>query len=181
MQDNVVPAKAGTHTPPLQWGRQPTPSAAIETGGYSSLLSQGRRIHSHGHFAVPHRCAGGQAFRRVDDGVGVDAVVAIELVDGAGLAEMLNAERFEPMAPYATEPTERGGMTVDHRDDPAVSRQRPEHFFDMAEMRQAAAGPAAVLRPRPRRMQTVPRRNTPQPDIPGGFPPPGRPLPGPQG
>ena len=69
---------------------------------------------SHRHFAVPHRRAGGQAFRRVDNGVGVDAVVAIELVDGAGLAEMLDAECFEPMAPYAAQPTERGGMAVDH-------------------------------------------------------------------
>src|SRR3982750_4336107 len=170
MQDNVVPAKAGTHTPrPLQWGRQPTPSAAIETGGYTSLLSQGRRMHSHRHFAVPHRSPGGQAFCRVNDGVGVDAVVAIELVDGAGLAEMLNAERFEPMAPYAAEPTERGGMAVDHGDDPTVSRQRPEHFFDMAEMRQAAAVAAQVSRRGPTGMQTIGRRNRQQPDIPAAL------------
>src|SRR3981081_4046915 len=42
---------------------------------------QGRQIPSPRHFAVPHRRARGQAFRRVDDGVGVDAVVAVEIID----------------------------------------------------------------------------------------------------
>src|ERR1700730_5400132 len=52
-----------------------------------------RRI-SHRHFAVPHRPARGQGFRRIDDGVGVHAVVPIEVIDGAGLAEMLDPERL---------------------------------------------------------------------------------------
>ncbi len=65
-----------------------------------------------------------QRFRRIDDGVGVDAVVAIEVVDGAGLAEMLDAERLEPVAAHAAEPAERGRMAVDHGDDAAVARQR---------------------------------------------------------
>ena len=33
-----------------------------------------------------------------DDGVGVDAVVAVEVLDRAGLAEMLDAERPHPPA-----------------------------------------------------------------------------------
>ena len=45
----------------------------------------------------PHRGAGGETFGRIDDGIGVDAVVAVELADGAGLAEMLDAERFDAM------------------------------------------------------------------------------------
>jgi hypothetical protein len=49
---------------------------------------------SHRHLAMPHRRACGEAFGGVDDGVGVHAVMAIEVVDGAGLAEMLDAERY---------------------------------------------------------------------------------------
>src|SRR5882762_6578846 len=70
-------------------------------------LGWGRRlfqIPSHRHLAVPHRRAGGQRFRRIDDGVGVDAVVAVEVADGAGLAEMLDAERFDAMPAHAAEP-----------------------------------------------------------------------------
>src|SRR5450755_60045 len=40
-------------------------------------------ISSHRHFAMQHGRAGGQAFGRINDGVGVDAVVAIEIIDGA--------------------------------------------------------------------------------------------------
>src|SRR2546423_15296384 len=141
MQDKVVPAKAGTHTPRhLQWvdsRHLPHPSKPVVIG---PCFRRNDKYTSHRHFAVPHRRAGGQAFRRVDNGVGVDAVVAIELVDGAGLAEMLDAECFEPMAPYAAQPTERGGMAVDRGNYPAVSPQRRQHPFDMAEMRQATAG-----------------------------------------
>jgi hypothetical protein len=47
--------------------------------------------NSHRHLAMPHRRARGEPLRGVDDGVGVHAVVAVEVVDGAGLAEMLDA------------------------------------------------------------------------------------------
>ena len=43
---------------------------------------------------MPHRRARGEALRGVDDGVGVHAVVAVEVVDGAGLAEMLDAQGY---------------------------------------------------------------------------------------
>ena len=36
---------------------------------------------SHRHLAVPHRGADGQGFGGVDDGVGVDAVVAVEVAE----------------------------------------------------------------------------------------------------
>ena len=58
---------------------------------------------------MPHRRARGEAFGCVDDGVGVDAVVAIEVVDRAGLAEVLDAERFDAMAAHAAEPAQCGG------------------------------------------------------------------------
>ena len=92
----------------------------------------------HRHFAVPHRRAGGEAFGCIDDGVGIHAVVAVEVVDGAGLAELLDAERLDAMPAHAAEPAECGGMTIDHGDDAAVARQRRQQSFDMAEMWQAA-------------------------------------------
>src|SRR5258708_34741595 len=63
---------------------------------------------SHRHLAVPHRRAGGGGFGRVDDGVGGHAVVAIEIVDGPGLPEMLDTERFDLVAARASQPTEGG-------------------------------------------------------------------------
>ena len=42
-----------------------------------------------------------EAFRGVYDRIRVDAVVAIEVVDRAGLAELLDAQRFEAMAAHA--------------------------------------------------------------------------------
>src|SRR5579859_1667902 len=82
------------------------------------------KIPSHGQFAVTHRRPGGEAFGRIDDGVRIDAVMAIEDVDRAGLAEMLDAERFHPMAAHAAEPGQRRRMAVDHGHEPAIARQR---------------------------------------------------------
>src|ERR1700694_1524832 len=81
--------------------------------------------------------------------------MAIEVVDGAGLAEMLDAERFHPVTAHAAEPAERRGMAVDHGDDAAVARQRRQQFLDMAEMRHAAAVAAQFSRGGPPRMQPV--------------------------
>src|SRR5260370_1373974 len=165
----VVPAKAGTHTPcPSLRARGQRPSATTRAGDYGSLLSQGRQILSHRHFAVPHRRAGGEAFGRVDDGVGIDAVVAVEVIDRAGLAEMLDAERLDTMPAHAAEPAERRGMTVDHGDDATVARQRRQQFFDMAEWQPAAVTPHPARRGPPR-MQPVCRRDRKQADIPAAF------------
>src|SRR5215213_9747037 len=97
-------------------------AATQAVGSLSRVRGRAGVGESHRHFAVPHRRAGGKAFGGVDNGVGVNSVVAIEVVDGASLAEMLNAESFEPVAAYAAEPTQRGRMAVDHGDDAAVPR-----------------------------------------------------------
>ena len=114
---------------------------------------------------MPHRGADGETFRRIDDGVGVDAVVAVEIVDGPGLPEMLDAERFDLVAAHAAEPAERRRMTVDHRDDAAIARQRRQQFFDMAEMPIAAE----FSRRGPPRMQAVGGGDREQADIPAAF------------
>src|SRR6266404_7649228 len=80
----------------------PRPEAPAASGGFSicdspALEGEGKQLHR--HLAVTHRSAGGDGLGRVDDGVGVHAVVAIEIVDRPGLPEMLDAERFHLVAP----------------------------------------------------------------------------------
>jgi hypothetical protein len=75
-------------TPLMRRDFHPTPPRVPRA---STLPLQGRVKKSHRHLAMPHRRACGEAFGRVDDGVGVHAVVAVEVVDGPGLAEMLDA------------------------------------------------------------------------------------------
>jgi hypothetical protein len=65
---------------------------------------QSLRSKSHRHLAMPHRRAGREAFGRVDDGVRVKTVMAIQLVDRSGLAEMLDAKGFQAMAADTAEP-----------------------------------------------------------------------------
>jgi hypothetical protein len=50
------------------------------------------------HPEMPYRPPQRDSLRSGDDGVGVDAVVAVEVGDRAGLAEMLDAERPHAMA-----------------------------------------------------------------------------------
>src|SRR5258707_7954925 len=61
---------------------------------------------SHRHLAVPHRGAGGDGFGGGDDGVGVDAAAAIEIGDGSGLPEILDAERFDLVGAHPSAPAE---------------------------------------------------------------------------
>ncbi len=77
--------------------------------------------------------------------------MAIEIVDGAGLTEVLDPERTHAMAVHGAEPGERRRMTVEHRHDPAVGWHVGEEFLDVrARMHQAALarplrrGPAGI-------------------------------------
>ena len=58
-------------------------------------------------------CARRNGLRSGNDGVGVDAIVTIEIGKGAGLAEMLDAEWPHAMAVDRPEPSERRRMTVE--------------------------------------------------------------------
>src|SRR3954449_2720260 len=89
-----------------RWGDSLSIRALLDVERLSSHLGshfmrtdpplQGRIRRSHRHFSMPHRRTHRQAFGRIDDGVGVDAVVAVEVANSAGLAELLDAERFDP-------------------------------------------------------------------------------------
>ena len=99
-----------------------------------------------------------------DDGVGVDAVVAVEILDRAGLAEMLDAERPHAVAMDGAEPRQSRRMAVEHADDAAMRRQAGEQPLDMragvhetALARPARRGPAGI--------ETVRRRDGQEPDV----------------
>ena len=74
--------------------------------------------------AVPDRRTESQAGSGVDDGVGVQTVVGIEIAYGAGLAELLNAQRLNAVALYTTKPRQRRRVTIDHGNESAIARQR---------------------------------------------------------
>src|SRR3954452_853201 len=144
-------------------------------GGYMSLWRRGGKVSPHSrchpglvrncalgrddelnrHLPMQHRRAGGEAFGRIDDGVGVDAVVAVEVGDGASLAELLDAERLDAVATDAAEPAQRRRMAIDHGHDAALARQRREQLFDVAEMLNAAPITAQFPCGGPPRMQTI--------------------------
>src|SRR5580692_7209150 len=99
-----------------------------------------------------------------DDGVGVDAVVAVEVLDRAGLAEMLDAERPHPMALDRAQPSQSRRMAVEHADDAAMLRQAGEQPLDMrAGVNKAALARAA--RRGPAGIETVRRRDGQEPDV----------------
>src|SRR6185369_14895516 len=91
----------------------------------------------HCHLPMPHRRAGGQTLRRIDDGVGVHAMMPVEIVDGAGLAEMFDAQRLDAVAANAAEPAQRRRMAVDYGDEAAIARQRRQQSLDVAHMLRA--------------------------------------------
>src|SRR5580704_15989694 len=102
--------------------------------------------------------------RRGNDGVGVDAVVAVEVPDRAGLAEMLDAERPHAMAVDGAEPSQSRRMTVEHADDAAMARQAGEQPLDVG----AGVNQAALARPAcrgPAGVETVGRSDSKQPDV----------------
>src|SRR5262245_4475495 len=90
------------------------------------------------------RSAEARRGRGVEDGVDVEAVVAVEVRQVAGLAEMLDTERADTVAAHAAEPRERGRMAVDKRDEAGVGRQRRQQLLDMGN-RVAMAGLAGTL------------------------------------
>src|SRR5580704_19384618 len=103
-----------------------------------------------------------------DDGVGVDAVVAVEVIDRAGLAEMLDAERPHAMAVDGAEPRQGRRMAVEHADDAAMAWQAGEQPLDMG----AGVNQAALARPArrgPAGIETVRRSDGQEADVAAVF------------
>src|SRR5580693_3527231 len=104
------------------------------------------------------RTARRNSFGGGDDGVGVDAVVAVEVLDRAGLAEMLDAERPHAMSMDGAEPRQSRRMAIEHADDAAMPRHVGEQPLDMG----AGVDQTALARPArraPAGIETVRRRD----------------------
>src|SRR5437016_2862176 len=112
-----------------RWQISPSTTTALVMG---PCFRRDDRLHR--HLPVPHRRTNRKTFRRIDDGVGVDAVVAVEVANAAGLAKMLDAKRLDAVAAHAAEPAQRGRVAVDHGHDAAIAGERRQQPFDMAEM-----------------------------------------------
>ena len=85
---------------------QPTPDFAALHAGYRLIRAPAD---------AGSACLRRDRLRRRQDAVGVDAVVAVEVGDRAGLAEMLDAERPRAVAVHGAEPAERRRVAVDAR------------------------------------------------------------------
>src|SRR5690606_38376688 len=81
---------------------------------------------------VADRSAGRERLGGADDALRVDAVMAIELGDRAGLAEMLDAERTGAVAVYRAKPAKCCRVPVDDGDDAAMGRNVGQQPLDMA-------------------------------------------------
>src|SRR6516164_2422049 len=73
----------------------------------------------------------GDALRRRQDGVDVEAVVAVELGQRSGLAEVLDAQRAHAVAAHTAKPGQRLGIGVRHGDDGRIARQLRQQVLDV--------------------------------------------------
>ena len=107
---------------------------------------------------VSDRPAGCDALGCCDNGVGVNAIVTIEVGERAGLPKVLDAQRAHAMTEDCADPGEGGRMAVDRGDHAAVRRHVCEQPLDVrARMHEAAL--ARALRRSPAGIEPVGRRD----------------------
>src|SRR6185295_20175683 len=68
---------------------------------------------------------------RLQDRIRVNVVLAIKIGDVAALAEVIRPERHYALAAHRAEPAMCRRMTIQHRHQSGVSRQRRQHTLDM--------------------------------------------------
>ena len=97
------------------------------------------------------RAARRNGLSRRDDGIGVDAVMPVELGERSGLAEMLDAQGAYAMAGDGAKPCQGRRMAVEHGDNAAMRRHVAKQPLDMracvhqtALTRSLGSGPAGV-------------------------------------
>src|SRR5262245_10248889 len=110
------PTRRGTHFEPTL-----TPADSLAPGRWTGSVLQK---------PVSHRPAGDALCRR-QDRVDVEAVVAVELGQRSGLAEMLHTQRAHAVAADAANPGQRLGIGVRHGDDGGIARQLREQALDV--------------------------------------------------
>src|SRR5688500_6878582 len=103
---------------------------------------------------MAHRPARRDGLGRGDDALRVDAVMTIEILDGAGLAEVLDAKRAGAVTVHRAEPTERRGVGVADRDQRTMRRQPAQQPLDV-RLGMSAAALARALRRGPSGVEAV--------------------------
>src|SRR4029079_14007486 len=100
---------------------------------------------------MPDRAAGRDRLRRRNDGIRVDAIVAIKIRQRPGLTAMFDAEWSDAMAGKRAEPCQCCRVSVEHADDSALRRHIGEQALDVrTRMNKApfagalSSGPAGV-------------------------------------
>jgi hypothetical protein len=92
---------------------------------------------------VPDRAPGGNVRCGGNDSIGVDAKMAVKILNCAGLTEMLNAKGRDSMAAYAAQPGECGRMPIDNAYQSRVPGNSRKEPFDMTYGIPAATHPLA--------------------------------------
>lgn len=82
--------------------------------------------------------------RGVHDGIRIDLVVPVQVGDGAGLAEVFDAEGGGHVAGDGADPGQRGRVAVSDRDQRRIARHFCHQPLDLALGRAVAAGPCAA-------------------------------------
>src|SRR5258707_9284487 len=122
----------------------------------SQTLRRRRRVHSIARGAVeqaqPWPFGWLLAFeagprRRIEDGVGVEAIDAIKVGEVARLAEMLDAQRVDAMPRHGAEPGQRRRMAVDEGDERRILAERREQPRDVALLAAAQSLEPAGMEP----------------------------------
>ena len=81
------------------------------------------------------RAARRNGLSRRDDGIGIDAVMPVELGERSGLAEVLDAQGAYAMAGDGAKPCEGRRMAVKHADDPPIRRHDAKQPLGYASVR----------------------------------------------
>ena len=95
---------------------------------------------------MPDRAAGRYCLRRRDNGVGVNAIMPIEIGQRSGLTKMLDAEWTYPMTRNSAEPRECRRVSVEYGDQAAIGRHITEQPLDMRTRMDKAALARALSR-----------------------------------
>ena len=100
-----------------------------QAGGRAAAVSARQRVRS----AAAHSCE-----RCFDDRPRVDPIVPVQVGDGPGLAEMLDAQGLHAMAMDSAHPGQGRGVAVQHGDNPRIAGEWCEQALDVRALVDAA-------------------------------------------
>ena len=97
-------------------------------------------------------------FDDAHDAFGIKSEMTVEICNGSGLAEVIDAQAVNPMTGDTAEPAQSRRMPIDDRHDDRVTRHRSQQFLHLRRMGKPPVV-AMVLAPSPLCIETVGRRD----------------------